>query len=485
MKKRLVILADGTGNAFSTQESNVWRLYCALDKSQPDQIVAYIQGVGTSGFKPFAILDGATGLGVPSNVRKLFEFICWNWEKGDEIYMFGFSRGAFTIRTLIGLLASEGVLPRQLDGEPIGKAEMQRNAKAAWRAYRRKTVPWSRSLPTIWVTRLVRDILLLTLRVVHRQRGYGDVARVAETTKADVRITFAGLFDTVEAYGVPIEELRIAVDWAVWPISFRNNVLSARVDRARHALSLDYQRVTFHPLRFDMTNETDSERIKQIWFTGAHSDVGGGYVDGELALIPLVWIADDVVEKKDATGQVTKSGLRFEDGVIQSFREQASCYAAKHDSREGTSTFYRYGPRPIGEEKIDGGAPIIHHSVAERIAFGADRYAPLTLPSTTLVLMPDGSTVPISGFSENSAFEQHTDIASQAVRKLSTPIRRLVSLTRDTIWWRRVNYFLLLVAAVVVLSLPLSAPLITDAFRQIIASIAAIFGGSNAWEELW
>ena len=95
MKKRIVILADGTGNAFSTQESNVWRLYCALDKSEPDQVVAYIQGVGTSGFKPFAMLDGATGLGVPSNVRKLYEFICWNWEKDDEIYMFGFSRGAF------------------------------------------------------------------------------------------------------------------------------------------------------------------------------------------------------------------------------------------------------------------------------------------------------------------------------------------------------------------------------------------------------
>ena len=80
--RRIVIFADGTGNAFSTQESNVWRLYQALDQSdhpdQPRQIARYIKGVGTSGFRPFAILDAATGFGVPSNVRKLYRFICWN-----------------------------------------------------------------------------------------------------------------------------------------------------------------------------------------------------------------------------------------------------------------------------------------------------------------------------------------------------------------------------------------------------------------------
>jgi hypothetical protein len=226
------------------------------------------------------------------------------------------------------LLASEGILPRELDGEPMGKAEMQRHARSAWRAYRRKTVPWSKSLPTIWVTRLVRDILLFVFRILRGQRSYQEVSHAAEAAKVNVRIAFAGLFDTVEAYGVPIEELRVAIDWAIWPISFRNSVLSAQVNRARHALSLDDQRVTFHPLRFDMTNETDLERIKEGWFAGAHSDVGGGYVDGELALIPLVWMADNVEEKRDATGQIVESGLRFEDGTIESFREQASAYAA-------------------------------------------------------------------------------------------------------------------------------------------------------------
>jgi len=106
-QKKIVVFADGTGNAFTTQESNVWRLYQALDQSAPDQIARYIPGVGTSGVKLFALLDGATGIGVPSNVRKLYRFLCWNWNMGEEIYMFVFSRGAFTIRMLIGLIDSQ------------------------------------------------------------------------------------------------------------------------------------------------------------------------------------------------------------------------------------------------------------------------------------------------------------------------------------------------------------------------------------------
>src|SRR5262249_25098566 len=98
--RKYVLFADGTGNAFTKQESNVWRLYEALDRTKPDQVAYYIKGVGTAGWAPLAALDGATGIGVPSNVRKLYRFLCWNWEPDDEIYVFGFSRGSFTARTL-------------------------------------------------------------------------------------------------------------------------------------------------------------------------------------------------------------------------------------------------------------------------------------------------------------------------------------------------------------------------------------------------
>lgn len=140
--KKIAVFADGTGNAFTIQEFNVWRLYQAIDWSQPDQIAYYIKGVGTSAVRAFALIDGATGIGVPSNVRKLYRFLCWNWNHGDEIYMFGFSRGAFTIRSLIGLIDEEGLVPREFEGKPVSHAEMQRNAMAAWRGYRRKSIPW-------------------------------------------------------------------------------------------------------------------------------------------------------------------------------------------------------------------------------------------------------------------------------------------------------------------------------------------------------
>ena len=81
--RKYVLLADGTGNAFSKQESNIWRLYEALDRTRPDQVAFYIKGVGTASWAPLAALDGATGIGVPSNVRKLYRFLCWNWEPGD------------------------------------------------------------------------------------------------------------------------------------------------------------------------------------------------------------------------------------------------------------------------------------------------------------------------------------------------------------------------------------------------------------------
>src|SRR3954470_2944757 len=97
--KHIVIFADGTGNAFTRQESNVWRLYSAIDLTKADQIAHYVKGVGTSGFRLWATLDAATGLGVPSNVRNAYEYLCRNWVPGDQIFMFGFSRGAFTIRT--------------------------------------------------------------------------------------------------------------------------------------------------------------------------------------------------------------------------------------------------------------------------------------------------------------------------------------------------------------------------------------------------
>jgi len=143
-RRRIVIFADGTGNAFSQQESNVWRMYRALERGPgPDgaeQIARYIPGVGTASNPVIRAIDGATGFGVPSNVRKLYRFLCWNWREGDEIHMIGFSRGAFTLRTLAGMIRFQGLMPRDWPadgqggeylpegyrGRPVTEAEMKR-----------------------------------------------------------------------------------------------------------------------------------------------------------------------------------------------------------------------------------------------------------------------------------------------------------------------------------------------------------------------
>lgn len=458
-KRKLVLFADGTGNAFTSQESSVWRLYEALDHTQPDQIAYYIKGVGTAGWAPLAALDGATGLGVPSNVRKLYRFLCWNWRPGDEIYIFGFSRGAFTARTLAALIASQGLVPAEIEGEPVSHAEMERNAMAAWRAYRKASVGYW-SLPTIWIARWIRDLLLLVYHFVFRHRSYGTV-RKAMAGRTNVKIEFLGLFDTVEAFGVPIEELRAAIDWSIWPISFRNHELSRAVKRACHALALDDERTSFHPLRIDQRKLKETRQIvNEVWFAGVHSDIGGGYPESTLSFVPLVWMIEQL------GGQ-----LRFQDGSIEHFQAYQSAIGPRHDSRSGAAVLYRYDPRPILGGEENGGPPVVHFAVVERMLFGCDDYAPIMLPANARVRMPDGSIRELTDGGTHKAMQDaYREKTKGPVSKgeagaftaMAAPNAEMVNLAHGAVWWRRIAYFSLLVMAGVIVAWPWIAHKIVD-----------------------
>src|SRR4051794_8501511 len=106
MPKNIVLLSDGTGNsAGRLLKTNVWRVYEALRLENPaEQVACYDDGVGTSTFKPWALLGGAFGVGFKRNLLRLYRFLCEHYEPGDRIYAFGFSRGAFTIRVLVGMI---------------------------------------------------------------------------------------------------------------------------------------------------------------------------------------------------------------------------------------------------------------------------------------------------------------------------------------------------------------------------------------------
>jgi Uncharacterized alpha/beta hydrolase domain (DUF2235) len=135
MSRKIILLSDGTGNsAARVWRTNVRRTFEALDLSGNDQIACYDDGVGTSSFKPLAILGGAFGFGLRRNVIALYKFACRNYrDAGDELFGFGFSRGAFTIRIVMGLIDSQGLV--KADNE----AQLDSLAKAAYRAYRTGT----------------------------------------------------------------------------------------------------------------------------------------------------------------------------------------------------------------------------------------------------------------------------------------------------------------------------------------------------------
>jgi hypothetical protein len=225
-----------------------------------------------------------------------------------------------------------------------------------------------------------------------------------------------GLFDTVEAYGVPVEQLRRFIDRVIWPIQFRNRRCSMVVQKVRHALALDDERLTFHPIRFDQSERDDGSTgpdTQELWFAGVHSDIGGGYADSAVSLDPLVWMKEEAELQE----------LEFDEVTIGRHQRGRYPQALIHDSRAGLANIYRYAPRPVQGGKAHGGPPVIHHSALAKMEVGADGYAPLGLPGDFRVY-PQGPQR-WAGIAENGMLR---DIgAVEHVRRL-------------TAWRRRTNW---------------------------------------------
>src|SRR5712692_9320483 len=136
VSRNIVLLSDGTGNsAAKVWRTNVWRTFGALDLSGNDQVAFYDDGVGTSSFKPWAMLGGAFGFGLKRNVINIYKFACRNYRNPtDEIFGFGFSRGAFTIRVVVGLILDQGLV----DAQKIEDSKLDKLAHRAYRTYRRR-----------------------------------------------------------------------------------------------------------------------------------------------------------------------------------------------------------------------------------------------------------------------------------------------------------------------------------------------------------
>lgn len=451
MGKKIILLSDGTGNsAAKVWRTNVWRVFEALDLASDEQIACYDDGVGTSSFKPLAILGGGFGWGLKRNVIDLYKFICRNYNSDDdEIFGFGFSRGAFTIRVVVGLILNQGLIPRRAPaGSSVTEQDLDRMARAAYRSYRAQNFH-----AVLRLESLFRRLRNLVLHV-----PYDQSKNVPAPT-----IRFLGLWDTVAAYGLPVEEMTRGVSQWIWPLELPGRTPDPKIKRACHALSLDDERTTFHPVLWneryeppvkpdkDGVQHTKDERITQVWFSGVHSNVGGGYPDDSLAQIPLVWIMQEAME----------CGLRFkqkpdaEPDTLLRAESARDKDGRLYDSRHGLAGYYRYGPRKLAdlchmrlsrlpEDEVEIATPKIHESVFKRRETNARAYAPIGLPEKYEVVTTDRHIIAPDPYET----PQHAAARAKSQERVW-----------DLVWWRRVVYFLTVAASLYLVLYPLARSL--------------------------
>lgn len=258
MSKQLVVCCDGTWNIPDQRSpTNVTKVALALaptDRSGHEQRTYYHRGVGTSRWE--RIRGGAFGFGLSRDVCAAYRFLVQNYDPGDKVYFFGFSRGAYTARSTAGFVRTCGVLRR----ENLGRVN------EAYELYRSRS---STTHPCGVEATLFR-------------RSYSH----------ETRIRFIGVWDTVGALGIPMNGLRMANlinrRWA-----FHDTQLSHTVDAAFQALAIDEKRGPFRPtLWIPPDKPPKDQQVEQVWFAGVHSDVGGGYPEHETSDIPLLWMVD-------------------------------------------------------------------------------------------------------------------------------------------------------------------------------------------------
>lgn len=453
--KRIILLSDGTGNSASqVWKSNVWRVFESLDLRGSDQIAFYDDGVGTSSFKPLAILGGAFGWGLKRNVLDIYKFLCLNYKPGDQIYGFGFSRGAFTIRVVIGLVLSQGLVTGATD------AEVYRNAIMAYRTYRAEKFHTIHRIETVF--RLLRDLFLLIMGVRYDKRANQRVGSIA----------FLGLWDTVAAYGLPVDEMVRGVSQWILPLELPDRTFDRRIDRACHALSLDDERTTFHPMLWN-EKTVPPEVLTQVWFAGVHSNVGGGYPDDSLAHIPLYWIMTEAQSRSLSFKTTPNQPDNPDPDMLVYAQWKRDKDGRLYDSRNGMGGYYRYGPRKIEDlskmrfslrrdDFVSNNPPIIHETAIQRAMIGAHRYAPIGIPREYEVLTETG-IAPQSNYESTDDVDQRCDAQK---------------FIWNQVWRRRLIYFITVFASVYVALYPLVVT--TDSSGEFATRLTLVSAGIRA-----
>jgi uncharacterized protein (DUF2235 family) len=266
MAKNLVICSDGTNNSLQRDLTNVAHISRLATTDEREQYVYYDAGVGVDADPRVMTRIGASvsrfaglafGTGLVANVVDAYRAIVDHYGDGDRLYLFGFSRGAYTVRVLAGLLHHYGLL----------KPEHRDRAEAIVKDFR-----------TLFPREGSADANDPQRKAAYLNRTFGDARKIKETYSRECPIHFIGIWDTVSSLG-----------WAYDPKTFPNTARMPNAAIVRHALALDERRAKF---RTNRVEPVDGQDLREVWFAGVHSDVGGGYPAAECGLsrIPLRWM---------------------------------------------------------------------------------------------------------------------------------------------------------------------------------------------------
>jgi len=333
--KRLIVCCDGTWQKLtSVYPTNVVKIAQAIKSSSSNgtaQIVFYDEGVGSGNEaeKLFAkgdrILGGAFGIGIDNNIEDAYRFLCLNYEPGDEIYLFGFSRGAYTVRSLAGLIRCSGGLLRRKDIREAPTAyEIYRDRSLTLKEKERfRRLPLPReyqsdadkikhcraeahkiysdrsfaSLQEIEASPVkeVEDVQRKAERVRALLQQYGLVERNDSDSRQEAKITLLGCWDTVGELGVP-NQIPFLSDWINEKYKFHDTVLSSIIQNALHAVAIDEIREVFNVTPMQQGSpKPETQTLRQVWFPGAHGCIGGGSrEESGLSDAALVWMMDQI-----------------------------------------------------------------------------------------------------------------------------------------------------------------------------------------------
>lgn len=374
-RRRLVVCCDGTWNRSDAKNiTNVEKIARTIQTDPTatggiQQLVEYVAGVGV-GYKVDRLLGGWLGAGVFSNVRTGYRFLALNYEPGDEIYLFGFSRGAYTARSIAGMIGNTGLLTRK-------SLVLGFLGEALDRYQHRPAIPAGSEFPTA--------------------KDFREAC-----CHPDTPITFLGVFDTVGALGVPT---MLHTDH-----QFHDVKLGRGVRVARQALAIDELRRSFAPCLWSVPDDSPATvevpdanggtasvtRVKQVWFRGVHTDVGGGYAESGLSDTTLLWM----------TEQAGECGLVFDRAMLDLFLDSGRP-ATPHSSMKAlfrvANAFERIRPRaevmkdtfvgghrnltptPVPDEPVAGqepepmSIPVLLASTARGAFDSSDTYRPRNL----------------------------------------------------------------------------------------------------------